>query len=134
MSMTIQQAIDKIAVHYKTSVDCYHQAISKGFYTAANGHRRDMEAEQMALVALREKAKREDPKPLTLEELRQMDGEPVWIKADHYGVFADVVHILGKDDGDAFIGFKINYRLQENGYGKTWIAYRHKPKEVHYAG
>lgn len=71
-----------------------------------------------------------DPKPLTIEELRQMDGEPVWIKADHYGTFADIVHILGKEDGDSFVGFKICYRLQENGYGKTWEAYRHKPKEV----
>ena len=85
---------------------------------------------EIAAVALREKAEREDPKPLTLEELRQMDGEPVWIKADYYGIFADVVKISGRDDGDNFVGVKLCYRLQENGYGKTWIAYRHKPKEV----
>lgn len=84
----------------------------------------------IAATALREKAEREDPKPLTIEELRQMDGEPVWIKADHCGLFADVVKIHGKEDGDAFVGFVIHYRMQENGCGKTWTAYRHKPKEV----
>lgn len=86
------------------------------------------EAVNAAQDALREKAEREDPKPLSLNELRQMDGEPVWIKADHYGIFADVVKISGRDDGDNFVGVKLCYRLQENGYGKTWIAYRHKPK------
>ena len=67
--------------------------------------------------------------PLTLEELRQMDGEPVWIKADHYGVYADVVQVAGKDEGEARVRFKINWHLQENGHGKTWLAYRNKPKE-----
>lgn len=89
-----------------------------------------MEAHRAGIAALHEKAEREDPKPLTIEELRQMDGEPVWIKADHCGLFADVVKIHGKEDGDAFVGFVIHYRMQENGCGKTWTAYRHKPKEV----
>ena len=62
-------------------------------------------------------------------ELRQMDGEPVWVKADHCGVYADVVHIMGQEDGERYVHFKINWRLQENGYGKTWLAYRHKPRE-----
>jgi hypothetical protein len=88
------------------------------------------EAVRLAVAALQEKAEREDPKPLTLEELRQMDGEPVWIKAKHYMTFADVVNIIGKEDGDSFLRLKLCYRLQENGYGRTWTAYRHKPKEV----
>ena len=67
--------------------------------------------------------------PLTLEELRQMDGEPVWIKADHYGVYADVVQVAGKDEGEARVRFQINWHLQENGHDKTWLAYRSKPKE-----
>ncbi len=35
---------------------------------------------RLAAEALQEKAKRENPKPLTLEELRQMVGEPVYIQ------------------------------------------------------
>lgn len=72
---------------------------------------------------------REGPKPLTLDELRKMDGEPVWVKADHYGVYADIIHIMGREDGESYVKFKINWRLQENGYGKTWLAYLRKPKE-----
>ena len=94
---------------------------------------RDVKAYGSAWVAYRHKPTDEKPaaeRPLTLEELRQMDGQPVWIKADHYGIFADVVNIRGRDKGDAFVGFKICYRLQESGHGKTWTAYRNKPKEV----
>ena len=130
MSMTIQQAIEKISLSLYSSEINYNRAVSRGFFEAAEELKKYMEAERMAIAALREKAEREDPKPLTLEELRQLEGQPVWIKAKHYGIKADVVRILGKEDGDAFIGFEINHRLQENGYGKTWIAYRHKPKEV----
>lgn len=86
------------------------------------------EALSVAIAALREQ-EREDPKPLTLDALRKMDGEPVWVKADHYGVYADVVHIMGQEDGERYVHFKINWRLQENGCGKTWLAYRHKPRE-----
>ena len=67
-------------------------------------------------------------KPLTLEQLRQMDGEPVWIKADHYGIYADIVNLIGKEDGENWVSFKINYRLRENGYGKTWLAYANRPE------
>ena len=121
MSMTIQEAIRALHLpgdHLK-NYDEYGIYIDDEL----------KEAMQMAISALREKAERENPKPLTIEELRQMDGEPVWIKADNYGLFADVVKIRGREDGDCFVGVKICYRLQENGYGKTWIAYRHKPKE-----
>lgn len=117
--MTIQQAIENRERCYKYLIGCVPRATTE-----------NVEAVRLSLEALREKAEREDPNPLTLEELRQMDGEPVWIKADHCGLFADVVRIHGKEDGDAFVGFVIHYRLQENGHGKTWTAYRHKPKEV----
>lgn len=118
MSMTIQQAIENRERCYNYLLGCGPRASNE-----------NVEAVRLSLEALREKAEREDPLPLTLEELRQMDGEPVWIKADHYGIFADVVKIRGREDGDCFVGVTICNRLQENGYGKTWIAYRHKPKE-----
>lgn len=83
----------------------------------------------LAESALREQEERENPKPLTLDELLEMDGEPVWIRAKHYGIYADIVNIMGKEDGERRVHFSINYRLQENGCGKTWLAYRNKPKE-----
>lgn len=81
------------------------------------------EAMQMGIDALREKAEREDPKPLTLEELRQMDGEPVWIDdwwEDSHG------WELSMDASDYFEG----ERRTEKEYGSIWVAYRHKPRTV----
>ena len=130
MSITIQDAMKHLNIHLRADADCYKQAVAKGYYTAAEGHKRDMEVNQMAIEALREKAEREDPKPLTLEELRQMDGEPVWINGKHYGVFADVVRIIKKENGDSLVRFNLCRHIQEARYGKTWIPYRHKPQEV----
>lgn len=71
----------------------------------------------MALEALREKAARENPEPLTLEELRQMIGEPVWcVPLDDKPQRAPMWQIAGD-------------RMYWGSYGKTWIAYREKPKE-----
>ncbi len=48
------------------------------------------EALEMAIDALRAQQERENPKPLTLDELRQMDGEPVWVcSAKKNGVIPD---------------------------------------------
>lgn len=71
--------------------------------------------------ALVEKTEAENPEPLTLDELRRMDGEPVWIK-----------HIMGEW---RFNGWNIVDRNSEifscfENYGITYFAYRHKPKEV----
>lgn len=80
---------------------------------------------KFAADAIREKLEREDPKPLTLEELRQMDGEPVWIDdwwEDSHG------WELSMDASDYFEG----ERRTEKEYGSIWVAYRHKPKEAHH--
>lgn len=47
------------------------------------------EAARMAISALRAQAERENPQPLTLEELRRMDGQPVWV------TFLDDVFTIG---------------------------------------
>jgi len=76
--------------------------------------------------------------PLTLEELREMDREPVWVKVIDHDVFADKtddfddwglvrkswVRIL---DGRRADLVHIDYDFED--YGKEWLAYRHKPKE-----
>lgn len=71
--------------------------------------------------------------PLTLEDLRGMDGEPVWIK--NLGG-TDV-----RDSGWAGIAFEMFYGTyvywlwndfednpKNENYGKTWIAYRRPPE------
>ena len=69
-------------------------------------------------------------KPLTLDELREMDGEPVFIVTKH-GANWDIVNVSKEDGGPYPVYFQRYGRgLQENGYGKTWLAYRYKPEEV----
>lgn len=67
--------------------------------------------------------------PLTLDELREMDGEPVWIKSKYYGVRGDVVRIMGQQEGERYVHLETNPYLQENGYEKTWSAFRSRPQE-----
>lgn len=84
------------------------------------------EAMQMAKVALREKAEREEPQPLTIEELKQMIGEPVWVQGPgipEYGRWGIVEDAFGNS----------LYLLNDfscHDIGKTWLAYRNKPKEA----
>ena len=82
------------------------------------------QAVKLAIDALREQEDRVPAKPLTLEELRLMNGAPVW------------VHNL--KDGMTF--WALAYEdcvwhrwrwgcLKYAECGKTWIAYRHKQEE-----
>ena len=60
--------------------------------------------------------------PLTLDELRKMEGEPVWI------VWAD-----GHIKGQWWIVGNYDWHMMEfddrYDYGKTWLAYRHKTED-----
>ena len=84
------------------------------------------EALDMAISALRQQDARKND-PLTLDELRQMDGEPVycveitgreeWLfRRD--GGFADMYGEFTSDD----------FMLRDN-YGKLWWCYRQKPED-----
>jgi len=78
------------------------------------------------LDALREKLERENQKPLTIEELRQMNGKPVWI------VWSDNrIKSQWWIPGDySWYVMEFDDPIMERRYGEKWIAYRHKPKEV----
>ena len=91
------------------------------------------EALDMAISALRQQERfGEANKALTLDELRKMDGEPVWVEFQdgsggcwglvHITVFTHIVFANGH-----FCTVGKPY------YGKTWIAYRHKPEEDDHA-
>lgn len=65
----------------------------------------------------------ENAKPLTIEELREMCGEPVFIrKLDGDQSFWMLAY---PDAVSNRLGW-LDYR----NYGSAWVAYRHKPKEV----
>ena len=82
----------------------------------------------LALSALRTQKQAEANKPLTLDELREMGGEPVYI-AENQEYWAVVngfdergIYLLSYGNPDDYGYFEL--------YGKTWLAYRHKPKEA----
>ena len=63
--------------------------------------------------------------PLTLEALREMDGEPVWIcdpdGSDGMWALVDLEYELCRTAKGGIAIFDT--------YGKTWLAYRRKPEE-----
>lgn len=62
--------------------------------------------------------------PLTLEELREMDGEPVWV----HGLCDDTEsgwHILERTGPS-----NARQVLHYESFGRTWLAYRRKPEEA----
>ena len=63
--------------------------------------------------------------PLTLEEMREMDGEPVWVQSPgvpEYGRWAIVEGV-----GENCLFLRDDFTCHD--YGKTWLAYRQKPEE-----
>lgn len=121
MSMTIAEAIKRIRNHMDVHRIGQYPHIHIG------------EALTMAIDALQEKAEREDPKPLTIEELRQLDEEPVWVKPEGviagYGMWCVVNHNRLTRRVEALIPGIEKIWFEIEGYGERWTAYRHKPKE-----
>lgn len=65
--------------------------------------------------------------PLTLEQLRWMDGEPVWCDfLDSWGRYM----IIQWHNSEFFNSFECGFLLADE-YGKSWLAYRRRPEEAH---
>ena len=109
---------------------------SCGNYRYQNAEKLDFEdALWVAISAIRQQEHfREVTKkvePLTLDELREMNGDPVWVEfQDGSGGCWGLVHIT-----------VFNHIVFANGlfctvgkpyYGKTWLAYCQKPEEGAY--
>ena len=112
MGMTTKEAIEAIKCNWPDSR-----------YTILR------EALDMAISALRQQEHfREVTKkvePLTLDELRKMDGEPVWVQSPgvpEYGRWAIVEGV-----GENCLFLRDDFTCHD--YGKTWLAYRHNPEE-----
>ena len=87
------------------------------------------------LAELRE-IKQERNTPLTLDKLRQMDGEPVWIVEypdwGHWELSADAEDYV-TDREPSFYGMKHNDHAGRYGLHKLgWLAYRQKPEDGWY--
>ena len=89
----------------------------------ASQHGRYADALDMAISALSP-----PNEPLTIEQLREMDGEPVWIAnpdALEYGRWGIVDGVYQAED-DQVLMLRGDYSCHY--YGKTWLTYR-RPSE-----
>ena len=90
----------------------------------------DTEAEVIAFKALQEMQERQYPKPLTVDQLKEMVDEPVWVqppKMPEHGRWG-IVESAGEYDGDKVLWLHNDYTCHY--LGKSWVAYKHKPKEA----
>ena len=70
--------------------------------------------------------------PLTLDELRKMDGEPVWVRCLKPSQYADPPvrwRILEKSITGHFGVWNGDGALIERTYGVDWLAYRRSPEQ-----
>ena len=81
------------------------------------------EALNMAISALRQQGQERNA-PLTLDELREMPCEPVYIVAG-YVSWWDIVSYAGLE----YLYLKVEGSLPFRDYGKNWTAYRQMPEE-----
>lgn len=99
-----------------------------------DGWKAQFKNEKALTDALNRRAQPAQPanKPLTLEELRGMDGEPVWIVAHpdwgHWEMSEDAADYFEDRDED-FYGMTYNDPAGRYGlHALGWLAYRRKPE------
>ena len=70
--------------------------------------------------------------PLTWEELKGMEGKPVWVKRTgkigHWDIVRRTGRIYEGEDPDMWMWFYVGDKKQKTMYGKTWQAYRKEQK------
>lgn len=92
------------------AIACFERQCASGICT---------EADKIALAALREQAKRMNPEPLTLEELRQMAEQPYWHKS-----------LQSSDERWLILPNAIAEQPEYYHYREAWLAYRYPPKDA----
>lgn len=84
-----------------------------------------LKAIEMAIRAIRAVSSKE---PLTLDQLRRMDGKPVWVQTpgiEKYGRWAIVAGVNIEDNALYCQG---DYTCRD--YGKSWVAYAYPPAHI----
>jgi hypothetical protein len=129
--MTREEAIQK----FEKQLTAAQAVLDGGFGThpGENDHlyRERKEMAEIALQALREQESRENPTPLTFEELRVLSGQPVYIRKKSepnvgtWGIISDVYQTWSK----AQTRLRLWSHPREYCIGEEWEAYRYQPKK-----
>lgn len=82
-------------------------------------------------TALRAQQEREDPKPLTLKELKERVGKPVFVvNLDFPRSEWKIYKGLSRFDKTGSVLIFSREQYWRSQYGKTWLAYAHEPREA----
>lgn len=112
--MTDEEALKALKKHFEVmEVTLSMRAARENEYAYPS----ELEAIEMAISALRERIARQNPQPLTLDELRGMGKKAYWHKSlqsdnDHWSILPE--YIAQNPE---------NYH-----YAERWIAYRTEPE------
>lgn len=110
----------KIAYENKTAAQYKNKLIRLGAFVTAN-------FDAIADI-IRRQGERDNPQPLTLDQLRGRSGNPVWVQnteTKRKEGFWDEWALVNIPKGTAESVITI-YRVEF--YGKTWVAYDYPPK------
>ena len=66
--------------------------------------------------------------PLTLEQLREMNGEPVWVQTPGIEKYGRWVIVAGVNIEDKALYCQGDYTCRD--YGKIWVAYAYPPAHI----
>lgn len=112
----------------------------ENMYGAYAMYSSELEFTSAAIAAIRAQQEQEINEPLTLDELRQMEGEPVWMapvqKAGwisvpaQWTIFAGVSESISREPVYVFSTPRTPLEGMGGSYGQTWLAYRRKPKDT----
>lgn len=84
-----------------------------------------LKAIEMAIRAIRAVSSKE---PLTLDQLRCMDGKPVWVQTPGIEKYGRWAIVAGVDIEDNALYCQGDYTCRD--YGKTWLAYAYPPTHI----
>lgn len=93
-------------------------------------------AYMLLATALQEQAERENPKPLTLEEIENLIEQPIWIDTGEILIAEQIVgyyEILERITEEPVKVFWFTRRVRgllADDYGKTWLAYKYRPNHI----
>lgn len=107
------------------------------FFEGCKHHCGNPEFIDMAISALREKQERENPKPLTLEELKDRHGKPIYAVDGEGHACWVVVNAFDEECADnefgawQFFYYDMQDCTKDELHPMGWLAYDHEPKESH---
>ena len=115
--MSVAEIMNELtALAYRLNSMRNHQATTEGLKTTA------VLLEAAAILSTHPYAKPNDP--LTLEELRELDGEPMWVEF-LYNKAPRWMLVNTEDDDVQSVYTSADFES----YGEQWLAYRRRPEE-----